>query len=344
MAHGRQDWPLPNPLGDKRMITDNDSTPTGTSVSLTCRTNFPNPAAMSRIDSGAGSLRLPFCIRHLRQPTASEKFKAQLSYTFRYLYATLQETKVKFDIDTKSFSEGAREAYAFLQLTESRLARDETIVEAGLLKRQKALEIVEGEMKKEQQQFRTEVMESFRFQQARGGFGVRASEVRERILKKKVLALSEQLEAQRQEWATQSKKEDDNIDRKLEEQKLAVATELKKQREKTALLFAKQTSEMKEAINDLLRQLHSQMAAYSILSTEFDDSNPGLSSQGRQRNPSIPPDGIEKKSASTPRNDKGKGVDRGDGINQPPPPQLRNTGGDPDPDDDADNDSEEEDV
>ena len=86
------------------------------------------------------------------------------------------------------------------------------------------------------------------------------------------------------------------------------------------------------------------MAAYSILSTEFDDSNPGLSSQVRQRNPSIPPDSIEKQSPSTPRNDKGKGVDRGDGNNQPPPLPLCNTGGDPDPDYDIDNDSEGEDV
>ena len=255
MARGRQDWPLPNHLGDERMITDNDSTPTGTSVSHTCCTNFPNPAAISRIDSGAGSLRLPFCIRHLRQPTASEKFKAQLSYAFRYLYATLQETKATFDIGTKSFSEGAREAYAFLQLMETRLARDETIVEAELLKRRKALEIVEGEMKKEQQQFRTEVMESFRFQQVQRDVDVQTLEVRERIRKKKVLllALSERLKAQREEWATQSKEQDDNVDRGLEEQKLAAATELKKQREKTALLFAKQTSEMKEAINNLLR-------------------------------------------------------------------------------------------
>ena len=72
-------------------------------------------------------------------------------------------------------------------------------------------------------------------------------------------------------------------------------------------------------MDNLLSQLHSQMAAYSIPPTEFGDSNPGPSSRGRQRNPSIPPDGIEKQSASTPNNEKGTGVDRG-GNNQPPPP------------------------
>ena len=60
MAAPRQDSPLPNPSGDELMITDNDSTPTGTSVPPTTRTNSPNPAAMSRTGSGAGSLRLVF--------------------------------------------------------------------------------------------------------------------------------------------------------------------------------------------------------------------------------------------------------------------------------------------
>ena len=88
MAH-RQDSPLPSPLDDDHMITDNDSTPTGTSVPPTTRTNSPNPPAMSRTGSGAGSLRPPSCVRRPRQPTASEEFKVQLSYAFQYLYATL---------------------------------------------------------------------------------------------------------------------------------------------------------------------------------------------------------------------------------------------------------------
>ena len=99
---------------------------------------------------------------------------------------------------------------------------------------------------------------------------------------------------------------------------------------------------MKESMDNLLRQLHSQMTAHSIPPTEFGDGNPGPSSRGRQRNLSIPPEGIEKQSASTPRNDKGKGVDRGDGNNQNPPPPPRNTGGDPDPDDGPDDDNDGE--
>ena len=182
MAALRQDLPLPNPSGDELMITDNDSTPTGASVPPTTRTNSPNPAAMSRTGSGAGSLRPSSRIRRPRQPTASEDFKAQLSYTFRYLYATLQETKDEFPIATQSFSEGARQAYAFLQLMESRLARDETIVEAELREGRKASEIVVRETKKEQQQFRTEVIESFRFQQAQQDVDVQTSEVRDRML------------------------------------------------------------------------------------------------------------------------------------------------------------------
>ena len=200
MAAPRQDSPLPGPLSEDHMITDNDSTPTGTSVPPISRTNSPNPSAMSRTGSGAGSIRPPSRIRRARQPTDSEEFKAQLSYAFRYLYATLQETKDEFHIATQSFSEGAREAYAFLQLIECRLARDETIVEAELLEGRKALEIVERETKKEQQQFRAEVVEGFRFQQAQRDVDVQTSEVRNRILEKEVLALRERLETQRQEW------------------------------------------------------------------------------------------------------------------------------------------------
>ena len=161
------------------MITDNDSTRTGTSVPPTTRTNSPNLAAMSRTGSGAGSLRPSSRIRRPRQATASEEFKAQLGYAIRSLGATLQETKDEFHIATHSFSEGAREAYAFLQLMESRLPRDETIVEAELLEGRKALEIVERETKKEQQQFRTEVIESFWFQQVQRDVDGQTSEVRD---------------------------------------------------------------------------------------------------------------------------------------------------------------------
>ena len=100
MAEWRQDSPLPNPLGDEWMITDNDSTPTGTSVQPTSRTNSPNPSAMSRTGSGAGSLRPPSRIRRPRQPTALEELKTQLSYAFWYHYAILQETKDEFHIAT----------------------------------------------------------------------------------------------------------------------------------------------------------------------------------------------------------------------------------------------------
>ena len=200
MAH-RQDSPLPSPSGDDHMITDNDSTPTGTSVPPTTRTNSPNPPAMSKTGSGAGSLRPLSRVRRPRQPTGPEEFKAQLSDAFRYLYATLEETKDEFHITTQSFSEGVREAYAFLQLMESRLARNETIVEAELLEGRKALEIVEREMKKEQQQFRADVVEGFRLQQAQQDVDVQTSEVRYRILEKEVLALRERLETQGNEWA-----------------------------------------------------------------------------------------------------------------------------------------------
>ena len=100
---------------------------------------------------------------------------------------------------------------------ESRLARDETIVEAELLEERKALEIVEWETKKEQQQFRIEVIEGFRFQRAQRDVDVHTTEVRDRILEKEVLAPGERLEAQRQQWDAWSKEQNANADRKLKE-------------------------------------------------------------------------------------------------------------------------------
>ena len=108
------------------------------------------------------------------------------------------------------FSQGAREAYAFLQIMEGRLARDETIVEAELLEGRRALQIVKAEIKKEQQQFKAEVVEGFRFQQAQQDVDVQTSEVRDQILEKEVLGLRERLEIQKQEWTVQIKEQNDN--------------------------------------------------------------------------------------------------------------------------------------
>ena len=112
--------------------------------------------------------------------------------------------------------------------------------------------------------------------------------------------------------------------------------------EEITLLLAQQSAEMKESMDTLLRQIHSQMAAYSTAPTDFGDTNPGPSNRGRRTTP-VPPDPAGKQSASTPRNDKGKGVDRGGGNQEPPRSPPRNTGGDPDPDDDDDDDDDGED-
>jgi len=74
------------------------------------------------------------------------------------------------------------------------------------------------------------------------------------------------------------------------------------------------------------------MPSFTIPPTEAGDGDPGPSNQG-QFDPWIPPNNPnpDKRSASTPRQDKRKGVDSG-GNFQPPPPPPSNIGGDPDPD------------
>ena len=121
---------------------------------------------------------------------------------------------------------------------ESKLARDEKIVRAELQEGRKALEIVGGETKKEQQQFRADVVEGFRLQQAQRDIDIQTSEVGDQILEKEVLALRERLEVRRQEWDARSKEQNEKADKKLQEQKLAAAAELKKQKEEITLLFA----------------------------------------------------------------------------------------------------------
>jgi len=77
---------------------------------------------------------------------------------------------------------------------------------------------------------------------------------------------------------------------------------------------------------------HHEKPSFTIPPTEAGDRDPGPSSQGKF-NPWIPPNNPnpDKQSASTPRQEKGKGVDRG-GNFQPPPLPPSNIGGDPDPD------------
>jgi len=80
--------------------------------------------------------------------------------------------------------------------------------------------------------------------------------------------------------------------------------------------------------------------SFTIPPTEAGDGDPGPSNQG-QFDPWIPPNNPnpDKRSASTPRQDKGKAVDGG-GNYQPPPPPPSNIGGDPDPDTSNDDDNE----
>ena len=99
------------------------------------------------------------------------------------------------------------------------------------------------------------------------------------------------------------------------------------------LLLAQESAEMKESMDTLLQEIYSQMAAYSTAQTDFGNTNPGPSNRGRRTTP-VPPDQAKKQSASTPRNDKRKGVDRGGGNQEPPRSPPCNTRGDPNPDDD----------
>ena len=145
---------------------------------------------------GADSLRPLSRVRCPRQHTVSEEFKAQLNYDFQHLYTTLQETKDEFHIATASFADGAWEAYAFLQLIEGSLARDEKIVDADSEQGRKSLQVVESEAKQKQEQYKIQVEKAFRFQQTQRELNIQGSEISDRILEGEVVVLRAKLERQ----------------------------------------------------------------------------------------------------------------------------------------------------
>jgi len=108
-------------------------------------------------------------------------------------------------------------------------------------------------------------------------------------------------------------------------------------------LLDKQNQKFQNAIQPLTGRIdHHEKPSFTIPPTEAGDDDPGPSNES-QFDPWTPPNNPnpDKRSASTPRQNKGKGVDQG-GNFQPPQTPPSNIGGDPDPDpSDHDDDDDE---
>jgi len=155
---------------------------------------------------------------------------------------------------------------------------------------------------------------------------------------------AEQLNKQDTKWPRVLRHQEDRANELLNQQKYNAAEHYQKDRQAAKELLDKQNLKFQNGIQALTDKIdHREKRSFTIPPMEGGDGDPGPLNQG-QFNPWIPPNNPnpDEPSASTPRQETGKEVDRG-GNFQPPPPPPSNIGGDLDPDpSDHDNDDEKE--
>jgi len=222
-------------------------------------------------------------------------------------------------------------------LLQTRLAKGELIVDKELQDAKKALATLEGATHDEQERLKLAIAQEFSRQEAQQKENAKTSEIRDKILEAEVISLkkqfAEQFKRQDFEWQQVMRHQEDRAAEMLNQQKITAAEQHQKDRQAAKELLDKQNQKFQYAIQALTDRIdHHENPSFTIPPTEAGDGNPGPSNQG-QFNPWNPPQNPnpDKRSASTPRQNKGKGVDHG-GNYQPPPPPPSNIGGDPDPD------------
>jgi len=308
----------------------------------------PSSLAMSRSTSapfgvGKSTSRLN-SRQHSRNPTnPAELLKRQIAQAFQYITLTIHRSHDESQIALEALSDDARVQYATLQLLQTRLAKGETIVDKELSDASQALLTLEGATRVERERLTAEIAGEFRRQEARQKEDAELAEDRDKILEREVLELKDKFKNQDVTWQRILHDHEEPADQLLKEQKDDAGAQQQKYLQEARDFLDNQRFEFQALIQTLTARIdRGEKPHYTIPLTDGGNGDPGPSNRG-QRNPWIPPDGInpEKESASTPRQNKGKEVDRG-GNNQPPPPPG-NTGGDPDPDDDDDDDNEKDD-
>ena len=319
--------------------------------------SFAPSSGPLRIPSGPSSLAMsrttsaPFWVgkstsrsnsrQHSRNPTnPTELLKRQIAQSFQYISSTIHQSHDESQIALEALSDDARVQYANLQLLQTRLAKGETIVDKELSDARQALLTLEGATRVERERLTAEIAEEFRRQEAKQKEDAELAEDRYKILEREVLELKDKFKNQDVTWQRILHDHEERADQLPKQQKDDAAAQQQNDRSKARDLLDKQRFEFQALIQTLTARIdRGEKPHYTIPPTDGGDGDPGPSNRG-QHNPWILPDGInpDKESASTPRQNKGKEVDRG-GNNQPPPPPG-NTGGDPDPDDDDDDDND----
>jgi len=275
-----------------------------------------------------------------------ELLKHQIGLAFQPISSFINQSQDENLIALDALSEDARTQYTNLQLLQPRLAKGELIVDKELQDAGRALATLEGATQDEQERLKLAIAQEFSGQEAQQKENAKSSEVRDKILQAEVISLKaefvDQLKKQDLEWQRVLKHQEDSAAELLNQQKANAAEQHQKDRQAAKELLDKQNQKFQHAIQALTVRIdHHEKHSFTIPPTEAGNGDPGPSNQG-QFDPWNPPKNVnpDKRSASTPRQDRGKGVDRG-GNFQPPPPPPSNIGGDPDPDPSDDDDDDD---
>lgn len=282
-----------------------------------------------------------------REANQMDLLKQQIGVAFRYISSSINQSQDETHIALSALSDDARTQYTNLQLLQTRLAKGESLIGKELLEARQALATLEGATHDEQERLKTAIAQELSRQHAQQQAQAEKSEKQDRILEAEVVALKAQfaelIRKHDAEWQQVLRSQEDSASELLDKQRAAAAEQHEKDRQAAQELLDEQNRKFNEKIQDLSARIDRQeKPSYTIPPTEADDGAPGPSNRN-QFDPWLPPSNPDpnKKSNSTPKQSKGKGVDRG-GNYQPPPPPPSNVGGDPDPDpSDHDDDDDE---
>jgi len=278
-----------------------------------------------------------------------ELLKQQIGLAFQHISSSINQSQDENLIALDALSEDARAQSTNLRLLQTRLTKGEFIVDKKLQDARKALATLEGATYDEQEWLKIAIAQEFSRQEAQQKENAKSSDVRDKILEGEVISLkaqfAEQLKKQDIECQRVLRHQEDGAAEILNQQKTSAAKQHQKDRQAAKELLDRENQKFQNAIEALTDKIdHHEKPSFTILPTEAGDGDPGPSNHG-QFDSCIPPDNPnpDKRSVSTPRQEKGKGVD-GRGNFQPPPPPPSNIGGDPDPDpsDHDDDDDKEE--
>jgi len=266
-----------------------------------------------------------------------ELLNQQIGLAFQHISSSINQSQDENLIALDALSEDARAQYTNLQLLQTRLAKGELIVDKELQEAKKALATLEGATHDEQERLKIAIAQEFSGQEAQQKENAKSLEIQDKILEAEVISLkaqfAEQLKKQDIEWQRVLRHQEDRAAEILNQQRTNAADQHQKDRQAAKELLDKQNQKFQNAIQALTDKIDQrEKPSFTIPPTEAGDGDPGPLNQG-QFNPWIPPNNPnpDQRSASTPRQDKGKRVD-GRGNYQPPPPPPSNISGDPDPD------------